>query len=133
MMKIYLFTLMLILLPGQHPCQKFNPQDFAEASYNANLVNEGFNRCINYVNGWTRYADPATGLIPRNLTDSRDYWNAWDAAADNYPFMVLTSSILMPDYYNKTAREMLETEKRLTIENRKPSGCIFIFKKRIPE
>lgn len=114
MMKICLFNLLLIFIPAVISCQKFSPSDFAEASSNGILVNEGFNRCINYVNGWTRYADPATGLIPRNITDSKDYWNAWDAAADNYPFMVLTSSILMPDYYSKTAREMLETEKRIT-------------------
>lgn len=88
--------------------------DFKEASANGMLVNEGFNRCIKFVTGWMKYADPATGLIPRNITDSKDYWNAWDAAADNYPFMVLTSSILMPGYYNTTARQMLETEKRLT-------------------
>ena len=87
---------------------------FQQAIKNGALVNEGFNRCINFVNGWMKYRDPATGLIPRNLTDSKDYWNAWDAAADNYPFMVLTSSILMPDYFRGTAREMLKSERKLT-------------------
>jgi hypothetical protein len=87
---------------------------FQEAIDNGKLVNEGFNRCINYVNGWIKYADPATGLIPRNLTDSKDYWNAWDAAADNYPFMVLTSSILMPEFFKKTALDILNTEKTIT-------------------
>jgi hypothetical protein len=87
---------------------------FQDAINNGKLVNEGFNRCINYVNGWIKYADPATGLIPRNLTDSKDYWNAWDAAADNYPFMVLTSSILMPEFFRKTALNMLNTEKAIT-------------------
>ena len=89
-------------------------QVFDDALANGKLVNEGFNRCINYVNGWIKYADPATGLIPRNLTDSKDYWNAWDAAADNYPFMVLTSSILMPEFFKKTALNMLNTEKTIT-------------------
>jgi hypothetical protein len=87
---------------------------FQEAIDNGKLVNEGFNRCIRYVKGWIKYADPATGLIPRNLTDSKDYWNAWDAAADNYPFMVLTSSILMPDFFRNTAITMLNTEKTIT-------------------
>jgi len=64
-----------------------------KALENGVIVNQGFNRCVNYVNAWIKHADPSTGLIPRNLTDSKDYWNAWDAAADNYPFMVLTSSI----------------------------------------
>ncbi len=87
---------------------------FDDALANGKLVNEGFNRCINYVNGWIKYADPVTGLIPRNLTDSKDYWNAWDAAADNYPFMVLTSSILMPEFFKKTALNILNTEKTIT-------------------
>lgn len=114
MIKVIITVLFLFFLSVSPYSQTFNPSDFSEASSNGKLVNEGFNRCINFVNGWMKYSDPATGLIPRNLTDSKDYWNAWDAAADNYPFMVLTSSILMPDFYNKTAREMLDTEKRLT-------------------
>jgi len=81
---------------------------------NGVIVNQGFNRCINYVNAWIKFADPVTGLIPRNLTDSKDYWNAWDAAADNYPFMVLTSSILMPDFFKKEALNILKTERALT-------------------
>jgi hypothetical protein len=85
---------------------------FLEAVNNGLLVNEGFNRSIKYVNAWTQKADSATGLIPRNLKDS--YWNAWDAAADNYPYMVLTASMLMPEYFNTTALEMLKTEQKLT-------------------
>ena len=92
----------------------YNVADYQDAINNGKLVNEGFNRCVNYVNGWIKYADPATGLIPRNLTDSKDYWNAWDAAADNYPFMVLTSSLLMPEFFKKTALNMLNTEKTIT-------------------
>lgn len=87
---------------------------FRQAVDNARLANEGFNRCIHFVEGWTKHADNATKLIPRNLGDSKDYWNAWDAAADNYPFMVLTSAILMPHFYNSTALEMLQNEKKLT-------------------
>jgi hypothetical protein len=86
----------------------------ATALSNARLANEGFRRCVRYVEAWTRQADPATGLIPRNLRESRDFWNAWDAGADNYPFMVLTSALLMPRYFRTTARSMLATEQRLT-------------------
>lgn len=114
MLRIFTFTALLVLLFSFKTDKKFNSAEFREAESNGKLVNEGFNRCISYVNGWMRYADPATGLIPRNLTDSKDYWNAWDAAADNYPFMVLTSSILMPDFFRTTALSMLNTEKRLT-------------------
>jgi len=86
----------------------------AAALANARLANEGYRRCLRYVEAWTRQADPATGLIPRNLRESRDVWNAWDAGADNYPFMVLTSALLMPRYFHTTARRMLTTEQRLT-------------------
>jgi len=114
MLKLYLYFLVILIF--LHSCSdiKFNMADFEEASENGKLVNEGFNRCINYVNAWMKFADPATGLIPRNINDSRDYWNAWDAAADNYPFMVLTSSFVMPDFFKGTALKMLESEEKFT-------------------
>lgn len=87
---------------------------FNEARENGKKSNEAFNRSVHYVQAWMKHADPITGLIPRNLTDSKDYWNAWDAAADNYPFMVLTASILMPEFFKGRALDMLNTEKKLT-------------------
>lgn len=87
---------------------------FSQASANGRLANEGFRRCVRFVNGWLAEADSATGLIPRNLNESRHFWNAYDAAADNYPFMVMTSSLLRPDLFNGRMLEMLNTEKRLT-------------------
>jgi hypothetical protein len=114
MFKIIALPVCMLMAVFPVSGQKFNPADFSEAISNGTLVNEGFNRCINYVNGWMKYADTATGLIPRNITDSKDYWNAWDAAADNYPFMVLTSSILMPDFFSTTALDMLNTEIKIT-------------------
>lgn len=88
-------------------CDTFGMQDGLQ---HAQLVNEGFNRCIDYVNAWMAYADPASGLIPRNIRESADFWNAWDAAADNYPYMVLVSAILMPDFFRGQAVRMLESE-----------------------
>lgn len=114
MIRILSLVVLILFVSVAPAGKKATPVDFTEAAMNGKLVNEGFNRCIKFVNGWMKYADPATGLIPRNITDSKDYWNAWDAAADNYPFMVLTSSILMPDFFSTTARQMLETEKKLT-------------------
>jgi len=89
---------------------------FSKASSNGLLVNEGFNRCLDYVDGWLKIADPETGLIPRNVNDeaSKDIWNAKDCAADNYPFMVLTSALLNRELFTGKMMEMLETEKRLT-------------------
>jgi hypothetical protein len=89
---------------------------FDRAEMNGRLSNEGFNRCMRYVNGWLSLADPATGLIPRNINDkpSKDIWNAKDCAADNYPFMVLTAALLDTGLFNGRMREMLDTETRLT-------------------
>jgi hypothetical protein len=89
---------------------------FKQAIQNGKLVNEGFNRSLRFVNGWLTLADPETGLIPRNINDknSKDIWNAKDCAADNYPFMVLTTALLDRKLYEGTMTEMLKTEKRLT-------------------
>ena len=88
--------------------------DFAEALANGKLANEGYNRCMNYLNAWLKVADKNTGLIPRNIRESADYWNAWDAAADNYPFMVLTTSILSPELFKGKMIDMLNAERKLT-------------------
>jgi hypothetical protein len=111
-MKLF-FAILLLMFSTSIQSQTLDP-DFKQAVENGKLVNQGFNRCIAYVNAWMKYADTTTGLIPRNITDSKDFWNAWDAAADNYPFMVLTSSILMPEFFKGKALKMLKTERRLT-------------------
>ena len=89
---------------------------FDRAEMNGKLANEGYNRCLKYVHAWLDLADPATGLIPRNINDkqSKDIWNAKDCAADNYPFMVLTTALLDQELFNGKMREMLETETNLT-------------------
>jgi len=112
--KMKLFFALLLLIPFTPIQSQTMDPDFSQAVENGKLVNQGFNRCIAYVNAWMKYADASTGLIPRNITDSKDFWNAWDAAADNYPFMVLTSSILMPEFFKGKALDMLKTERQLT-------------------
>ena len=91
-----------------------NDPDIIRAIGNGYAANEGFKRCINYRDAWLEFADPETGLIPRNINKDRDIWNAQDAAADNYPFMVLTSAILDTDMYRGRMLEMLNTERQLT-------------------
>jgi len=111
-MKLF-FAILLLLSSTAIQSQTIDPE-LTQAVENGKLVNQGFNRCIAYVNAWMKYADTTTGLIPRNINESKDFWNAWDAAADNYPFMVLTSSILMPEFFKGKALDMLNTERRLT-------------------
>jgi hypothetical protein len=97
-------------------CLSTDGQDpFAQAQRNGKLANEGFRRCRNYVEGWRALADPETKLIPRNVKKPGNlFWNAQDAAADNYPFMVLTTSFTDRTLFDGLMREMLETEIRLT-------------------
>jgi hypothetical protein len=87
---------------------------FREAEKNARWANEALYRCRRFVDGWLAHADAATGLIPRNLGDSRDYWNGRDSAADNYPFMVLTCALTDRPMFEGRMLEMLRAETRLT-------------------
>lgn len=87
---------------------------FRQAERNARLANEAFFRCRRYIDGWLAHADPATGLIPRNLNESRDYWNGRDSAADNYPFMVLTAAMTDRPLMEGRLLDILRTEQRLT-------------------
>jgi hypothetical protein len=66
------------------------------------------------MHGWLKQADPATGLFPRNLRESRDYWNGRDSAADNYPFMVLTAALVDPPMLTGRLLDILHNETRLT-------------------
>ena len=86
--------------------------EFEDALANGQAANEGFARCRRYVQGWLKLADKETGLIPRNRKDL--YWNAQDAAADNYPFMVLTAAIIDRELFEGRMKDMLATEIRLT-------------------
>ncbi|MFB3785048.1 MAG: hypothetical protein ACE15F_01625 [bacterium] len=86
---------------------------FIQAERNAWPAQEALRHCYRYLYGWLAHRDPASGLIPRNLTRSR-FWNAQDSAADNYPFMVLAASLLDRDLYQSTLRQMLQAEIRLT-------------------
>ena len=87
---------------------------FHQAEKHGNQANEQFVRCHRFVAGWLNQADPHTGLIPRNLSRDRDIWNAQDAAADNYPFMVLTAALTDRRLFAGRMLEMLRTETQLT-------------------
>jgi hypothetical protein len=100
----------------QPPDRTEDPQEklFRQAEKNGRLANEAFFRCRRFIDGWLAHADPETGLIPRNLGDSRDYWNGRDSGADNYPFMVLTASMTDRPLLEGRLLDMLRTETRLT-------------------
>jgi len=87
---------------------------FTTAHENGTLANEGFKRCMDFTHAWLTYADPESGLIPENLYDGIDTWNAHNAAADNYPFMVLTCYLLDKELYNTTMHQILDSERLRT-------------------
>ncbi len=94
-----------------------SPQEaaaFRQCEVHARQANEALYRSRRFVDGWLARADPATGLIPRNLRESRDFWNGRDSAADNYPFMVLTAAMTDRELFEGRMLEMLRTETRLT-------------------
>ena len=81
---------------------------------NAAQANQALKQCRQYVDGWLNHADPISGLIPRNLRESKTIWNGKDSAADNYPFMVMTCALTDNALYQGSMRDMLESEIRLT-------------------
>lgn len=85
-----------------------------EAERNGRQAAEQFYRCRRLVEGWRKHADPVTGLLPRNLREGRDIWNAKDAAADNYPFHVLTAWFTDRAEFEGRMVDMLRTEARVT-------------------
>ena len=90
------------------------PALFREATANGRQAGEALSRCQRYVQAWLAKADPATGLIPRNLTPEGVFWNGRDAGADNYPYMVLTAWFTDRALMDGRLRDILTTEQRLT-------------------
>jgi hypothetical protein len=86
---------------------------FARAAAHGPLVQEGLNRCQRYLQAWLDRAEPTTGLIPRNLSDS-PYWNGKDSAADNYPFLVLSADFTARPLLAARLQPMLLAERQLT-------------------
>ncbi len=83
-----------------------------QAEENARLSQKVVSFSNRYTFGWLTYADPASGLFPRNIT--RDFWwNAQDCAADNYPFMVLTAFMTDNYYLKRDVRHILQQEQKL--------------------
>ena len=83
-----------------------------QAEHNAALNRQSLLFCWRFTQGWMQCVEPVSGLFPRNL--SKDYfWNARDCAADNYPFMVLTSFFTDRALFEGTMRRILDNEQRL--------------------
>jgi len=101
-----------------HSCTRktetFQKEVVDTALVNGEQANECYVRSLNFVKGWLTKADSTSGLIPTNLTGKIDIWEPCNSAADNYPYMVLTSYLLDKDLFNGRMLDILKTEKRLT-------------------
>jgi len=93
---------------------RYRTDDFTSAEENGKLANEAYVRSLNCVKAWMKRRDSISGLIPSNLTGKIDLWEPFNAAADNYAFMVLTSYLLDRDLYNGPMLDILHSEKKLT-------------------
>lgn len=127
--------LVLLLLPGIALAGEAIPDPVQQALANGRLANEGYRRCIRYRDAWLQEADPVTGLLPRNRKDR--YWNGRDAAADNWPFMVMTCALLDRPMFEGRMKDMLATERRVTARlGRLPDTWVFAtqaFRNREPQ
>ena len=113
-MKLNTLILTMCILLGSCDSINFKKEDFNNAVENGNLANESYVRSLNCVKAWMERRDSISGLIPSNLTGKSDLWEPFNAAADNYAFMVLTSYLLDRDLYNGEMLDMLHSEKKLT-------------------
>ncbi len=90
------------------------PSDvWSDAQRNGEQSRQAIALCRAYARGWLAHADPKTGLLPRNLT-ADPWWNARDAAADNYPFLALTAAIAGDHHLWQDALRILAQERKLT-------------------
>lgn len=112
---VFLFWAFLYINGGIFIAQAQNDISFSfdDLLSDARQANEALSRSQRFVNGWLQHCDSVTGLIPRNLWGDY-YWNAQDAAADNYPFMVLTTFFTNHEMFEGEMKDMLNAEIKYT-------------------
>lgn len=113
-MKFSALIILLILCCNCQVPKVFDSESLEKAVQNADLSQESFVRSINFTNAWLQKADPESGLIPSNLQSRSDLWDPANAAADNYPYMVLSAYLLDTDLFKGQLLEILHQEKKLT-------------------
>jgi hypothetical protein len=86
----------------------------ARAARNGEAAREALLRSDRLMRAWLEHADPVSGLLPRNLMADNDIWNARDAAADLYPFLVLTAWFTDRELFEGRMHDILLTETALT-------------------
>lgn len=92
----------------------FDKTAVQKAIKNADSAHESFQRSLDFTHAWLQNADPKSGLIPSNLNAKIDVWDPANAAADNYPYMVLTAYLLNNELFKGPLLDILHQEKKLT-------------------
>ena len=114
-MKInILLTIIIISFSACQSPYNFDSTNVKIAVENAELSHESFQRSLDFTRAWLKKTDQESGLIPSNLGSKVDLWDPANAAADNYPFMVLTAYLLDSDLLNGTLLDILHKEKTLS-------------------
>lgn len=114
-MKNNFLILVYFLFIACETSNVFNPKVVNKAIENGDLAHESFKRSLDFTRAWLRKTDSLTGLIPSSIINSKiDLWDPANAAADNYPFMVLTAYLLDQELFDGTLLDILRQEKKLT-------------------
>jgi len=83
---------------------------FQEALIRGEQANDALIRSLRNTDAWFLTADPITLLIPDRLGET--VYTPYNSAADNYPFMILSSYYSDQNFYLTKAREILFNELR---------------------
>ena len=111
--NILIKVFILLFLACQSP-EPFDAVLVKQAIENAENAHESFQRSLDFTSAWLQKADPESRLIPSNLNARVDLWDPANAAADNYPFMVLTAYLLDDSLLNGPLLDILNQERKLT-------------------
>ena len=109
-----LIIFIYIISVGCKTTQEFDNVLIKKAIENADLSHESFQRSMDFTRAWLQKTDSVSGLIPSNLNNRIDLWDPANAAADNYPFMVLSAYLLDSELLEGPLLDILNQEKTLT-------------------
>jgi len=93
------------------------PCDWAAAGTNGDLAAEGFERANRSMHAWQEFRRGKSMLHGDQITGkgrSHDIWKVCNAAADCYPFHVLTAALTERAMFEGAMRDMLHSEIRWT-------------------
>ena len=114
-MKINILIIIVCMISiGCKTTQEFDNILVKKAIENAELSHESFQRSMDFTRAWLQKTDSVSGLLPSNLNNRIDLWDPANAAADNYPFMVLSAYLLDSGLLKRSPFRNSQSGKSLT-------------------